>query len=191
MWPLEHTQGFSKIWPSELVFDPTWTPFEIVQEFIKKNIMTRLHDHQTENLAAIEYTRQKVGDRQRTMDRHSTITIAHYEHFVLRWAKNNMFTLYQTTKFFTNPNWEQLQTGDWKIAICTGKGRKHCGEKEKMLVTSIFSSSHNVFKTVCVTTSLKVGIVWERVKLNHIWKLYQFMANALIFQVKFVTYRQC
>ena len=25
---------------------------------------------------------------------------------------------------------------------------KHCGEKEKMLLTSIFSFSHNVFKTL-------------------------------------------
>ena len=26
---LETTQGFSKIWPSDLVFDPTWPSFEL------------------------------------------------------------------------------------------------------------------------------------------------------------------
>ena len=33
-----------------------------------------------------------------------------------------------------------------KAEICYGKGRKTLWEKEKMLVTSIFSFSHNVFK---------------------------------------------
>ena len=32
-----------------------------------------------------------------------------------------------------------------KLKICFGKERKHYGEKEKMLVTSIFSFPHNVF----------------------------------------------
>ena len=35
---------------------------------------------------------------------------------------------------------------DSKTEICFGKGRKNCGEKEKMLVTSIFSFTHNAFK---------------------------------------------
>ena len=36
---------------------------------------------------------------------------------------------------------------DTKTEICfETERRKHCGEKEKMLVTSIFSFSHNVFK---------------------------------------------
>ena len=33
-----------------------------------------------------------------------------------------------------------------KLNFCLEKGRKDCGEKEKMLVTSLFSFSHNVFK---------------------------------------------
>ena len=37
-------------------------------------------------------------------------------------------------------------------------------EKEKMLVTSIFSFSHNVFKKASNLGLLKVGIVWQRVK---------------------------
>ena len=34
-----------------------------------------------------------------------------------------------------------------KIEIWLENGRKHCGKKEKMLVTSIFSFSYNVFKS--------------------------------------------
>ena len=41
---------FSKIWPSDLVFDPTWPIFELVQDFIKTNILTKFHDYQTENV---------------------------------------------------------------------------------------------------------------------------------------------
>ena len=33
-----------------------------------------------------------------------------------------------------------------KTEILSGIGRKPCGEKEKMLINSIFSFSHNVFK---------------------------------------------
>ena len=33
-----------------------------------------------------------------------------------------------------------------KIEIGVGKGRKHCGKRRKMLLTSIFSFSLNVFK---------------------------------------------
>ena len=41
---------------------------------------------------------------------------------------------------------------------------ENIGEKEKMLVTSIFSFSHIVFKRLLSWGSLKVGIVWLRVK---------------------------
>ena len=37
--PLECTQGFSKIWPSDLVFDPTWTSFEFDLDIMMINIM--------------------------------------------------------------------------------------------------------------------------------------------------------
>ena len=37
----------------------------------------------------------------------------------------------------------------WKVEICFWNGRTHCKKKnEKMLVTSIFSFSHNVFNTL-------------------------------------------
>ena len=34
MWPLQDTQGFSNIWPSDLVLDLTWLIFKLVQDFI-------------------------------------------------------------------------------------------------------------------------------------------------------------
>ena len=56
MWPLERTWGFSKIWPSDLIFDPTWPIFKLVWDFIKKNILIKFHDYQTENVASRDYT---------------------------------------------------------------------------------------------------------------------------------------
>ena len=40
MWPLERTQGFFKIWPSDLQYDPTWPIYELIQVFIKTNILS-------------------------------------------------------------------------------------------------------------------------------------------------------
>ena len=57
MWPLGRNQGFSKIWPSDLIFDPTWPNFELVRVFLKENILTKFHDNQTENVASWAYTR--------------------------------------------------------------------------------------------------------------------------------------
>ena len=132
MWRLELTQGFCKIWPSDLVFDPTWPIFKLVRDFINKNILTKCHDNWTENVASSAYTRflsdmtlfltwpdpfsnsSKISSRKTfwpsfiiiglkmwplehtkakklTMyDGHSTITIAHSEHFNLSWAKNKL-----------------------------------------------------------------------------------------------------
>ena len=57
MWHLERTQSFSKIWPSDLVFDPTWPNFNLVQDFMKTNILTKFHEDRTENVASRAYTR--------------------------------------------------------------------------------------------------------------------------------------
>ena len=57
MWPLERTEGFSKIWPSDLVFDPTWPIFELIQDIIQTNILTNFHEYPTENVASRAYTR--------------------------------------------------------------------------------------------------------------------------------------
>ena len=40
MKPIELTQGFSKIWPTDLVFDPKWPILQFVQDLIKRNLLT-------------------------------------------------------------------------------------------------------------------------------------------------------
>ena len=55
---------------------------------------------------------------------------------------------------------EDVKINDSKIKICFGKGRKNFGKKEEILVTSIFSSSYNVFKNLLFPGLLKVRIVW-------------------------------
>ena len=61
----------------------------------------------------------------------------------------NGLTLSQTTEFWTWPNWKHLQTTSWMLLkwwIIFWIEKKTLWEKEKMLVTSIFSFSHSVFK---------------------------------------------
>jgi hypothetical protein len=41
MWPLECKQDFSKIWPSDLLFDPTPPTFELNRDIIKINILSK------------------------------------------------------------------------------------------------------------------------------------------------------
>ena len=57
---------FSKIWPSDLVFDLIWPIFVLKFHPDKHSIM--FHAYQTENLTFRAYTRQKVDDRQKTPD---------------------------------------------------------------------------------------------------------------------------
>ena len=57
MWPLQCKQGFSKIWPSDLVFDQTWPIFQLFWDFIETYILTKFHDYQTENVASRVYTK--------------------------------------------------------------------------------------------------------------------------------------
>ena len=45
-----------------------------------------------------------------------------------------------------------------RTEILFGMGRKNCGKKVKMLVTSIFSFSHNVFKWLFLLGHLKSGL---------------------------------
>ena len=41
---LECTQGFSKILPSDLVFDPTWPSLELDLDIMIINIMIKFHE---------------------------------------------------------------------------------------------------------------------------------------------------
>ena len=56
VWHSINEQCFSKIWPHDLVFDPTWPIFELIQDYVKTNILTKFHDYRTENVASIAYT---------------------------------------------------------------------------------------------------------------------------------------
>ena len=44
LWPLESEQGLKEIWPSDLVFDPTWPIFKLDLDIIKTNILVEYHD---------------------------------------------------------------------------------------------------------------------------------------------------
>ena len=57
MWPLLCSQGFQIIWPSDLVFDPTWPRFELDLDFIETNILTKFHEDWVKNVASIVFTR--------------------------------------------------------------------------------------------------------------------------------------
>ena len=41
--PLECTQSFSKIWPSNLIFDPTLPNFEFDLDIMMINFLTKFH----------------------------------------------------------------------------------------------------------------------------------------------------
>ena len=51
MWPLECKQDFSKIWPSDLLFDPTPPMFELDPDIIKTNILSKFEEDWAENVA--------------------------------------------------------------------------------------------------------------------------------------------
>ena len=78
------------------------------------------------------------------------------------------YTLYQTTKYRI----PQIQSicrrqnkSDRKIEILLWEGLNTLWEKEKMLVTSIFSYFHIFFFINCSSVgSLKVVIVWEELR---------------------------
>ena len=57
LWPLSSTQGFSIIWPSDLVFDPRWLKYNSSPDFIKTNIFTKFHENLTKTMTFIAYSR--------------------------------------------------------------------------------------------------------------------------------------
>ena len=79
MWPQERTQGFSKIWPSDLVFDPTWPIFQLLRNFIATNILTKFHDCQTGNVACRAYTRfLRIWSNDLVLTRHDIFSNSSY-----------------------------------------------------------------------------------------------------------------
>ena len=49
-------QGFSKICPSDLVYDPPWRIYVFDWDFIKTKLLTKFYDYRTENVASRAYT---------------------------------------------------------------------------------------------------------------------------------------
>ena len=54
--PLECTQGFSKIWPSNLIFDPTRPNFEFDLDIMMINFLTLFHELKIKTVPSREYT---------------------------------------------------------------------------------------------------------------------------------------
>ena len=49
MLALECEQDFPSIWPSDLLFDPTWPMYELDLDIIKKNILIKFQHAQAKN----------------------------------------------------------------------------------------------------------------------------------------------
>ena len=50
LWPLEFSQGFSMIWPTDLVFDPTWPIFDLFRDIVKMIILRKLDEDGTKTV---------------------------------------------------------------------------------------------------------------------------------------------
>ena len=57
MWPLECSQGFSMIWPTDLVCEPTWPIFELDRDIVKMIILSKFDDDWTKTVAFRVFTR--------------------------------------------------------------------------------------------------------------------------------------
>ena len=51
-----HTLDFSKISPSDLVFQSTYYIFKLVQDIIRTNILTKFQEYWTENVTSTAFT---------------------------------------------------------------------------------------------------------------------------------------
>ncbi|KAH3695467.1 hypothetical protein DPMN_082927 [Dreissena polymorpha] len=69
------------------VFQANFTIFELIQDIIETNLLTKFHEDWTINVASRELTRQMLtphNGQLMTHDRQKAITKAHHEHVVLR-----------------------------------------------------------------------------------------------------------
>ena len=57
LWPLQCSQYFSMIWPTDLVFDPTWPIFEPDWDIVKMNILSKFDDVWTKPVASRVFRR--------------------------------------------------------------------------------------------------------------------------------------
>ena len=63
-------------------------------------------------------------------------------------------------------------------------GRKHCGENNRLLITSNFSFSQSVFKGLLLQTPKKQGLIWETVKIY----MDARTTNTFFFEVDYYFY---
>ena len=49
---LERSQGFSFIWPSDLLFDSTWPIMELDLDFVKIKLLTKFDEDWLKNMAS-------------------------------------------------------------------------------------------------------------------------------------------
>ena len=76
---------------------------------------------------------------------------------------------YPNEKFYTLPNWKSLQmtiSNVMKIAESSPNDYKTLWEKEKLLVSSNFSFSHNVFKRLILQTRKNQGLFGKGLNLT-------------------------
>ena len=146
---------FSKIWPTDLLFDPTWPIFKLVWDLIKTNILTKFHGYRTKNVACRLYTRQKVDDT--THNRYSMITIAHSEHFILKWAKN-------ASKSGFDLNWS-FSDRNIPIAKCFAHSS----------IIACLTEVQQTFINKCTTDFHKhiISLSYIRIKSWHILRIWQ------------------
>ena len=52
MWPPKSLQPFPRIYPCHLQFDLKRPNFNLVQDIIKSEILTKIHEHWIENVAS-------------------------------------------------------------------------------------------------------------------------------------------
>ena len=57
LWHLKWSQGFSMIWPIDLVFDQTWPIFELDRDIVKMIIPSTFDEDWTKTVASIVFTR--------------------------------------------------------------------------------------------------------------------------------------
>ena len=57
LWPLECSQGFSMIWPTDLVFDPASPIFELDWDIVKMIILSKFDEDKTKTMASRVFTR--------------------------------------------------------------------------------------------------------------------------------------
>ena len=68
MWSLECSQAFLQIWPSDLLFDPTWPNIELGLDFVKSNIVYKFEEDLTKNVFSRVFTNCWQTDGRTTHD---------------------------------------------------------------------------------------------------------------------------